>query len=943
MLKNKLKRWLAAAVSAVMLCGMAGLLPVGTMRLTEPIVAEAYNWDLVDDYPSKYKAAALDALVDEWKYYNRECTSFVAWRLNSRNGIAFHNWYGGVNFGNAGTWGSAARNIGITVDMNPAPGSVFWQTSGQYGHVAWVNTVNDNGTVRIEEYNWSGDGAYHTRDVAISSASGYIHLADINPNPTPTGKEMSAGAGQTIPDGDYWIYSGVGSNYYLDIKGYDEIAGNGKMVQLYDCSLDGHDLPYDFDTWRVTYQNNGYYKLEQKTSPSALNVPGSVLTRGWYVESYGSFDTKGQEWSIAGSGNGFTIQARCNSYYLDVKDGKAAAGTELQVWEGNGSKAQTWCFIPADPDVFVADGIYRIHSAVDDRYVLDVSGNVGEYKDGSNVQIWDDSGDDVFQITHDSHGYYYISEVSSGLVVNAAASADDYMKNSENIALSPKTDQRSKKWAFIKNDDGTYRIITQLNGYALDLAIATLDELEKGKNTTQFAYHGNTNQRWTLEPIELQSIKVDKVPDKTTYYPDEAFDPTGITVNAKYSGGYSFKIAKGLTYKYDLSKSGKNTVTVSYDINGQTLTDTFEVTVNEIDFKGSGTKSDPYLIENKSDLEKLRDLVNSEDYAPAFKSCYYLQTTDIQLNGEKWTPIGKAWANGEQNAMNFTGHYDGGNYWITGLNVSETTKFAGLFGCVNGGTVENLAVKGTVKSTSDKDGGVSVGGIVGEIQKATITNCCFIGDVTGNGAAVGGIAGYLWQSGTVSDCYHIGTVKTSDAHSAGGVVGRIQSNEVKNAVCTVENCYHVGKMEEDQKYACTIVGCIDKASADVGQKIHLINCYGLSSDGALCAGDNPDTNTAQAVKESVLKLMAPTLGDSFVKNSDSKYLDGYPVFPWQTRLAGDVNADGSFNIADAVLIHKWLVTIPDVKLANWEAGDMNGDGELNVRDLTLMKQALLNP
>ena len=60
-------------------------------------------------------------------------------------------------------------------------------------------------------------------------------------------------------------------------------------------------------------------------------------------------------------------------------------------------------------------------------------------------------------------------------------------------------------------------------------------------------------------------------------------------------------------------------------------------------------------------------------------------------------------------------------------------------------------------------------------------------------------------------------------------------------------------------------------------------------------------------------------------------------------LKGDLNADGAFDIADAVLIHKWLLTIPDTKLANWKAGDMNADGKLDGRDLTLMKQALLNP
>jgi surface antigen len=45
----------------------------------------------VDDYPSRLKNAGQDSLVDPWQFYNRECTSWVAWRLNSENQVPFYN------------------------------------------------------------------------------------------------------------------------------------------------------------------------------------------------------------------------------------------------------------------------------------------------------------------------------------------------------------------------------------------------------------------------------------------------------------------------------------------------------------------------------------------------------------------------------------------------------------------------------------------------------------------------------------------------------------------------------------------------------------------------------------------------------------------------------------------------------------------------------------
>ena len=62
-----------------------------------------------NDYPSNLANARKDSLVDPWSFYNRECTSFVAWKLNHDNGVAFRDFYGGRHWGNAENWGPTAR------------------------------------------------------------------------------------------------------------------------------------------------------------------------------------------------------------------------------------------------------------------------------------------------------------------------------------------------------------------------------------------------------------------------------------------------------------------------------------------------------------------------------------------------------------------------------------------------------------------------------------------------------------------------------------------------------------------------------------------------------------------------------------------------------------------------------------------------------------------
>jgi len=134
-----------------------------------------------DNYPSAWKTAAKDSVVDSWGYYNRECTSWDAWALHDRNSFEMPH-----AIGNGANWGVWASQHGYAVNNAPAVGAVAWWAANTYdqgynvgasGHVAWVSAVSGS-TVTIEEYNYGNNGLYHTRTMAASNAQ-YIHFADI--------------------------------------------------------------------------------------------------------------------------------------------------------------------------------------------------------------------------------------------------------------------------------------------------------------------------------------------------------------------------------------------------------------------------------------------------------------------------------------------------------------------------------------------------------------------------------------------------------------------------------------------------------------------------------------------------------------------------------------------------------------------------------------------
>ncbi len=108
-------------------------------------------------YPSKWANAPMNSYVDSWGMYSRQCVSYAAFKVAQAYGNM--PYWGGV--GNANQWPGNARAAGIPTGSAPRVGSVGVVSSGQYGHVAWVEAINPNGTIRISHYNvnWTGNYA----------------------------------------------------------------------------------------------------------------------------------------------------------------------------------------------------------------------------------------------------------------------------------------------------------------------------------------------------------------------------------------------------------------------------------------------------------------------------------------------------------------------------------------------------------------------------------------------------------------------------------------------------------------------------------------------------------------------------------------------------------------------------------------------------------------
>lgn len=345
-------------------------------------------------------------------------------------------------------------------------------------------------------------------------------------------------------------------------------------------------------------------------------------------------------------------------------------------------------------------------------------------------------------------------------------------------------------------------------------------------------------------------------------------------------------------------------------------------------FRGSGTKDNPYKISTKTDLEKMRDLINSNYYNQIYGKAYYIQMAVIDLEDELWIPIASY-----NSGQKFSGSYDGACHYIKGLNVSSFDESTGLFGVADSATIHDVVVYGVINGSS-KDSG----GIIGIAQNGTVLKQCgFVGSVSSENNA-GGLIGRIADSCTITDCYHNENVNSNE--NSGGIAGSITfDNEVENAVVSIQNCYQANGIVSGNNSGCIVGNYTSKNNTS--NTVSILNCFATTDADAVTNLFGATKDNTLLVTKSMLKGASEDLGTFFMNNTTTLN-NGYPVFKWQIKsnIEGDVNNDGVFNISDVIMLQKWLLC--DGSLTTWENGDLYNDNRIDAFDLCLMKQKIIH-
>ena len=269
------------------------------------------------------------------------------------------------------------------------------------------------------------------------------------------------------------------------------------------------------------------------------------------------------------------------------------------------------------------------------------------------------------------------------------------------------------------------------------------------------------------------------------------------------------------------------------------LTSEFDSFDNQYDVNATYLNKDAdgaWLINNMDELYYFASQVNSGN---TYKGETVKLNADIDLAGYNWIPIGQPGPGGTTDfSTSFCGTFDGQNHTVSNVKVSNE-GWAGLFGLAHKATIKNVTVDGAELNSSRMTGAV-VGQLYGNIENCHVEDATItaVPNMTANGYdngdKIGGIVGWLGDNGNnhhIENC-SAKNVTLKAYRDVGGIAGYIGSST-------------------------TVTGCaVDTVSITVDQAT---NHYGVkdANAGAVVGRISGTPGTIDNNTENAVKIYAP--------------------------------------------------------------------------------------
>ncbi len=230
---------------------------------------------------------------------------------------------------------------------------------------------------------------------------------------------------------------------------------------------------------------------------------------------------------------------------------------------------------------------------------------------------------------------------------------------------------------------------------------------------------------------------------------------------------------------------------------------------------GSGTESDPYLVDGMESFFKISGLLK-DDASNYFKLTADLDFSEVKFTEENpWTPINKATsglAEGEKDpAQSRKIYFEGDNHKISNFKA-DGPLFGEFVGCVQNLVIENAAIDAAANDAAivAAHAGSDPSSTEVVAKNIIISKSSIISDYKRAGALFGWLKG-----GIVENC--IGECSVHAQQQVGGLIGRVEGGSIINSSAS-------GKVTSESYYSGGLIGIVSSPSADAISTVTITGC-----------------------------------------------------------------------------------------------------------------------
>lgn len=261
----------------------------------------------------------------------------------------------------------------------------------------------------------------------------------------------------------------------------------------------------------VSIPNGDYYINVRSKVASSVDIPGASGTDSTAIQLYSGNGSKAQQFTFTKQSDGSYVIINVNSgKALDVRNGAAGNNAVVQQYSANGTNAQRW---------FIRDSGagYYLQSALG-NWVLDLSG--GNTANGAAIRLYTPNGTASQLFVVSCSGVTV--PVDTAVIIKSAGNANlvfdvpsASMANGTRIQLYAANGTNAQRFRFRKIGNGTYGIANVNSGKVLD---AYGGSTSNGAVLQQYGSNNTVAQQWTVRDygsgkISLISVNANKAID----------------------------------------------------------------------------------------------------------------------------------------------------------------------------------------------------------------------------------------------------------------------------------------------------------------------------------------------------------------------------------------------------------------------------------------------